>query len=483
MANKYRLSLRLFWARHPLISVLILGFFLRISYFLIFPQIFYADSIFQILEQGYRSVSGYGIIPIEYILGIRHWLLPGVVSMILKPLKILGFLSPYIYTKFISIFFSVLSLSIPFSIYRLTKFITNNQQLALLTAAINIIWYELIYFSSQPFYENIAGQLLLVALTLLLTSSRKNFHIFSYVFIVTAYALRPQYLPSLPIIIWIMYRHKHKFSSTLILAGLISLIIVGLIDKLTWGNWWYSSIQYLFLHISNQVQIFKTFEAVHQPQLYYFLTLFLASGGLFIFSLQKAKKHLDWWLLIASILIPHTLIGHKEYRFIFLCIPILLMLSAINLFKLINKYIKHQQKSLIYTFIAFTMISCIGFLYKLPLQSRIYSKPLLKRQSDLIVYQWLNQQSALCGLYDATQSWMTSGGYYYLGKDVPLYTLYYPPPVLENINYVISHDSNVIHDRFTKIHQIDDLYVYKSNNTCQIDIHYTQNRMIPSQMK
>jgi len=50
----------------------------------------WADEIFQTLEQGHRLAFGYGLVPWEFRVGARSWLLPGVIAGVMKLFAFFG---------------------------------------------------------------------------------------------------------------------------------------------------------------------------------------------------------------------------------------------------------------------------------------------------------------------------------------------------------------------------------------------------------
>ena len=54
---------------------------LALSYLL--PNVVHADETIQYLEQAYRLVTGHGLVPWEYRIGARSWLLAGAIAPIL----------------------------------------------------------------------------------------------------------------------------------------------------------------------------------------------------------------------------------------------------------------------------------------------------------------------------------------------------------------------------------------------------------------
>jgi hypothetical protein len=50
----------------------------------------WGDEIFQVSEQAHRLVYGSGLVPWEFQLGMRSWLLPGVIAALIELARIAG---------------------------------------------------------------------------------------------------------------------------------------------------------------------------------------------------------------------------------------------------------------------------------------------------------------------------------------------------------------------------------------------------------
>src|SRR6266478_7890548 len=73
-----------------LLCLIVLGVVLRLVPTVLVPSINWGDEIFQTVEPAHRLVFGYGLVPWEFQLGMRFWLLPGVIAGLIEIARIVG---------------------------------------------------------------------------------------------------------------------------------------------------------------------------------------------------------------------------------------------------------------------------------------------------------------------------------------------------------------------------------------------------------
>src|SRR5262249_1834727 len=97
-------------SRRYLLVFLAVALFLRLWIFHSLPSIYWADEIFQTQEPAHRLAFGPGVIPWEYRLGMRSWVLPGILALVMKATAWLGpGSSGYVFG--VALFCSLLSLT------------------------------------------------------------------------------------------------------------------------------------------------------------------------------------------------------------------------------------------------------------------------------------------------------------------------------------------------------------------------------------
>ncbi len=417
------------WKEKPLYQnihvIALTALLLRVLAVLASDFIHYPDEIFQYLEQGHRLAFGYGNIPWEYRHGVRSWILPGLISVLLQPFRIPGLDNPHIYVPAIKIFFSALSVSCIYASFVIVRKFSS-ERAALVAAWFTCFWYELIYFAGKATPETLAAYCLVSALALAVSQPGAVRAACIGFLCVFSTALRLQYLPlALIVLVFSLFqldRPKRIGAMVVFLAG---IALAGLLDYVTWGGFWAS---YYLNYRYNVVYRISWYFGM-QSRLYYINALRLSSGGLFLLVLPPSllpsliKKTWLPLLCVLAVIVPHSLPMHKEYRFMFAAIPFFCMLTAVvltdGLAGIGDK--SHLGRNLTaYVLTALLLISLSGMFRILPDQSEIY-RPLISRDDILPAYLFLHDEPGLAAVYNAYGPWFYSGGFYYLHRNVPVY--------------------------------------------------------------
>ena len=427
---------------------------IRIGVVLISDRIHYPDEIFQYLEQAHRLVFGYGTIPWEYRHGIRSWVLPGLLAGLLNLCRSLHLDHPNFYIPAIKILLCVLSISLIYASYIIVRTIAS-ERAARITSVIICGWYELIHFASRPTPEVLGTYCLILACAFVVVPSSRSNSIYFGLLCGLCLMLRLQYLPAIVVLVgWALLHWRKK---QVAMAAILVLVIVGItgyVDYLTWGSF-FSSYYYNYLY-NNVYKVGELFGV--SPITDYLKSLTVNSAGLFLIAiagaLRPAKVHQTGFLLlcIASIVVPHSLITHKEHRFVFAALPFLIMLTAIGLADFTQPKLESRDRTSPRRFgpkgrlyVAMTLvfgISIAGILEKLRWRNPIYQMPgtIVRREPTLSAYLWLYQQPDLSAVLNTYAPWQNTGSYYYLHRNVPIYFAEQLAPInLDRYSAYVSH--------------------------------------------
>src|SRR5438270_12113176 len=138
---------------------------LRLVPILVEPSINWWDEVFQATEQAHRLLFGYGIVPWEFQLGMRSWLLPGTIAALMELSRIVGD-GPASYLPLTVVVFALLATA-PVICCFLWARRWYGPLPALAGAAAVAVAPELVYFGARALTEVAAAHILVIGYWLL----------------------------------------------------------------------------------------------------------------------------------------------------------------------------------------------------------------------------------------------------------------------------------------------------------------------------
>jgi hypothetical protein len=420
------------------------GLLLRVALALFTDNLSHPDENFQIFEQAHRVVFGYGLIPWEFRFSVRSWLTPGLVAGLLYPFKLLGFDNPNLYIPAIRIILGLFSLWLVYSAYQLGRKIAGARA-GLYAAFFCAFWYEIAYFSIRPLSEVWATTFFIAALAISYQEKNIFRHILAAFLVVMTAALRIHYLPLLIIyFIYIIHRPELKTRGAVVASFIATVIGVGLLERATSGNFFTSYMNYI--EMNRNFSFGGNLTPKFSPELILSLgysSLFLhwillLAGFIFL------RKSLYLPLSAAIVLLVHSFVPLKEHlvsiRFIYLVIPALMITAGVLAENLMKRpgLLSRSGIPRITLILIFIGISATGLWGHLSFQQRVYPDGILGRNPSLQAYRYLSRSSNVSGVYDISEFWFQSGGYFYLHKNVPLYFESHPPASENYFTHVIA---------------------------------------------
>ena len=424
------------------------------------------DEIMQYLEQAHRLVFGNGIVYWEFFYGARSWLLPSVITVMLKLFDMVGLGEPFWYVDGIKLIFCAISLTIPAGMYFFARH--HFSELAARVALIaGVFWYELVGFGHKPMTEFIATGLLLGLLFLCTKPSIDRVSTIwkAVALAVLATAFRVQYAPVALILLgFVFLQTPRKFH--LIIATAVLVLAIGLFDALTWDGGLFHSY---WTNVKFNLVV-GGLRAGESPVWQYFWWFVAASTGLavscLIASIRWLHRYSLLFLLIVLVLVLHSLQGHKEYRFVFVIIPLWLMIFS-DLGARLYQWVMRLKTSkgrpcsnpwavgTVGTLATlFAGISLAGILNALPGQSKVYKAwsheteyvgAFLRNQDPLFeAYRYLSEAPDVRGVLQHDRPYFVSPGYYYLHHSIPYYGSYVGKLLLKSVASIQASVSHVV---------------------------------------
>ncbi len=448
------------------ITFFVIGVILRIVVSLYSLQALHPDEIYQYIEQAHRINYGYGKIPWEYQVGLRSFFIPFVLAGFTRFSSLFIHTSPEVFLTSIYLFSSVLSLNIPISLYYITKEILN-QECGFIVLMISSIWYELLMYAPRPTPEVWSAYLLLITLALIVNQRKKSLLYVLSGFITTlAILMRINYVFfGLSLLIYLFFTRRDRIFHTL-MGVVMMLTLFGLLDFFTTGRFLGSIYINLIINLKEGV---ASGSFGRSEVIYYFKKLIGASLGLYAFAglfflSRMTKRKALLLILFFSIVIPQSLIGHKEYRFIFLAIPILLIFVSDLIWALSRSGVLwYIPLGCVLVFNGFALFG------KTPLyQSAYYEHTMFYQDPQLSSVRLLSEESDCFSILNRAIPDARIGGYSILRKNIPFVDAYSHPHVhdenLSQFSHIIDFAESPLRSDFQVLYTVGNFSVLKNLN-------------------
>jgi hypothetical protein len=397
--------------------VALVALVIRVAYALTTDQFHHPDELYQYLEQGHRLAFGYGSVTWEYREGVRSLVIPVFVSFWLLVCKALHLGKPEIYVPVVKTVFCLISISVVYASYVAGRRLFS-ERVGRVAAILACGWYELICLAPKPTPEVLAMYALAGALACAAAPKDARRPLALGALCALAVCLRVQYAFALVPLGVLVLREWPRRGQARTLAGFAAVALAfGLVDRLTWGRFFGSYLSYVAFNKSGQAEA----HFGHLPSYYFLKTLLIGSAGAFLLAAALSVWRLrQTWLPLAcaaGILILHSMVPHKEYRFILGVIPLLLLLAAGT----IEWVAARQAWTRGLALAGLGVISLVGLAWRLPHEDSLYRQPTIGTSGLISAYAFLRADPTLRAVYNEGSQWSWTPGYYYLHRDVPIY--------------------------------------------------------------
>lgn len=297
------------------------------------------DEIWQYLEPAWHLLEGPWVVTWEYRYGIRSWLLPQIMS---GPMALGLALNPDGTTHlwFPRLFAAALSLTVVGCATMLGMRISRVH--GLIAGVVSATWFELVFYASRIQAETIAFSVFMAAVWLILGRQKPlNFLLYMIAgcLLSLTVLLRAQYGPM--VILFALYVVRLDFQQKwlpVILGGLLGLF-ADIAANISAGHppliWVWESFRIII--IENRVARYSD-----QPFWAYlgmigiYWSLVLAPLILMLTRRGIQYYPILFWVALLN-LVLHSLISHKEYRFIMASNAIFIILAALTVAELVRQ--------------------------------------------------------------------------------------------------------------------------------------------------
>jgi hypothetical protein len=444
-------------ARWALLAIAAAALAIRVAVALFLPSIVHQDETFQYLEQGHRLVFGTGLVPWEYVVGARSWVFPGLIAGILEFVRLFGD-APGAGMLAVALFMSLLSLS-PVICGYLWGWRIGGLRTAIAVGAINAVWFELVYFAPHALSENLAANALVAGLYFLYpgrpASSRTGF-MRAGLFLGLAFIFRVQLAPAIAVgVIAVCRTDLRRRYIPVIMGAALPILLAGLLDALTW-DWPFQSMALNFwINLKDGVAA-----QFSRAPLYRYLSLAVTywSGAfaLIVALAMLGSRRLPVLLFVVlTIFAAHTALAHKEYRFNYPALPLLITLVGVGSADVAARLgqglsSRRALLALIWAAPAFWLVTSLILA-----RGREFYPLWYRDQGSIQAMRMIDADPSACGvgIYPADM-WDRTGGYAHLRSGLSLYSSSDDRPVAAKhaFNYLIGYKpADFTADGFTKL--------------------------------
>jgi GPI mannosyltransferase 3 len=407
-----------------LLAIVAVGFALRFLLAELLPNVHHPDELFQYLEQGHRFAFGYGVVPWEFRAGTRSWLLPGFLGSLMWLTAALGG-GAAAYLAVIAGVLSALSLSIVLVAWLWARRLAGPAA-ALLAAAVAATWFELVYFGSKPLTEALASASLFAGAYLLWSAARpaRGALVAGGLLLGLTVVLRLQLAPAI-LVVALVGCFRVSLAGWLICAagGALVVAAAGMLDWVTWGH----PFQSFWANLQVNLMENKASQFGVSPWYGYVGQYLLIWSGFtipaVILILVGARRAPLLLIVPLLIVVSHSFIGHKEYRFVFPAVPFVLLLAAIGTADLVEA-VKRVWPGLGGRALVLAAMGSWAATSAILMIGDHFRPNLTKTAAALAGFSDLRGRPSICGIGLVSIPWYYSGGYTYLHRNVPIYPLY-----------------------------------------------------------
>lgn len=405
-----------------LAAVFLAAFALRLGVAVAFPNIDPSDTATR--EAAHRLAYGYGLLNLDWQQGVRSWPFPGFLAGVMRATEWMGAGSSG-YLMGIAIVLSLVSLTAVWFSF-MWAYRTGGMVAAVIAAGTAAIWYELVFYAPKAMYEVVAAHVLLPGLYLgmfgaSLPERRRLF--LTGLFLGLALSLRPALTPAVLFAAAAVTLKNARVRFPAIALGLLTpVVLFGVVDAFTWPYPFYSFIRFFAVNFLEPLPLGQ-WGLQHEwvrPWYWFLPVLAKRLGPLALLALVGVRRSpfLGWVAFV--ILATHSVIGHKEFRFIYPMIPIAVTLAGLGAADVISAvrawspWVRSPAAACV-AGLAVCVAASAGLARVFPLWSR-YS-------GNLVVFQALNRDPQVCGiaLVGSEVDPVVAGNYAYLHRNVPMY--------------------------------------------------------------
>jgi GPI mannosyltransferase 3 len=392
---------------------------------LIFMGRIHPDEVFQSLEIGLFKAYNFGIVAWEWqvpaeelkattVWGIRSHAVPLLMSTIFKAASAFGIDSVMGRRIAIAIPQFALHGAMLAAIFRYALR-RSNDKIALTCMWLMALYAPVMWFGCRTLSESFSTAFLVWGLERLddERASKYQWLLGGFLFGVSVVTRFPAAALVAGCMLWLLLARKWGPFFWATISGVLVAVALGYLDKITWGDWFHSFINYVKFNVTSGESA-NRFGA--SEWYFYFLRFCILPAGGFGLAILSYKIRTRMWILVFPALFYFAIISvtaHKEVRFLYSTL-VLLSIAGTVPFATWALDSKSNLKrifagALVLSSLSYSVFSC-PFAPERPEQFQLT----VKAAKDATGFMVMNE-----GVWG-------SGGYFYLGKNIPFCTCDFP---------------------------------------------------------
>jgi hypothetical protein len=292
-------------------------------------SVFWPDEIHQSLEQAHRAAFGYGLVSWEFRDGARSWLFPGIIAGLWKLAAAGGIESSLALVTLVRLVIVAGSVAAIWFAARLAAQLGGT--IAALAAAIILATFPpLVAFSYRAMSETASAPLVMFGTWLLYRRTERAAWFAGLAMAVGCLLRYQNVLFAAVFVAGLLLQRRHRDALAFSLAGTAVALLGGLLDWATWDRPFHSLITYVqFNLIIGGASDFGV-----EPFWFYVTTLWSSVGPLLIpitacFLIGMVVEPVLAAAVVVYV-IAHSVLPHKELRFLVPSIPLLAAVAGIG---------------------------------------------------------------------------------------------------------------------------------------------------------
>jgi len=404
-----------------LAAIFIGAFALRMAVPMLWPGIHYPDEIMQSLEQAHRLVFGNGLVPWEFRDGARSWLLPALLAV---PMWLGDALAPETGAYRLLAQALVAALSASTVVIGLLWARKHGIRHAVLAAVVLCTWFELVYFGARALGEVVASAFLFTGVYLCAEREPRSprHDVLAGVCLAGAFVFRFHLAPALALAA--VWRCRAEFRARwvpMLVGAAIPLLALGIADGLAWSEPFGSIVNNFRANIlQGRSHVYGT-----SGTGWYVMHLFerwrYALPAIVPLALWGARREPLPLLVAVTVVLAHSAIAHKEYRFIYPALLLIIFCASLGTAELLRWFQQRPAGSTASRGALF--VACAAWLaLSLTLAAAPTMRPEWSRGRAGVELMARAGRDARCGV-GLLGAWSWTGGYSSLHGNLPLYLL------------------------------------------------------------